>query len=189
VGSGTGLGLSVCRGIISSLGGALTVESEVGRGSTFRITLPAATGEAWTEEKAPEPPPIRGRILVVDDEPQLCASLQRSLRHADVVVLTSARQALERFQTEAPFDYVLCDLMMPEMTGMELYAQTRRRWPAQAERFIFMTGAAAAGELRDFLTGSTHPYLEKPFTPEALRAALGALPSAAPSLDTGGLVA
>ncbi len=176
VGMGTGLGLSVCRGIVDSLDGTLTVESAPGRGTSFRLTLPVS-GERVREAARPErleSPVLHKRILVVDDEPLVCAALQRSLVGARVVCALNARQALERLQEDPPYDFILCDLMMPDTTGMAFYEEAVRRRAAEPERFIFMTGASTAEEFQDFLEHTSQPHLEKPFTQEALWVALGA---------------
>jgi len=192
VGRGTGLGLSVCRGIVDSLGGTLTVESEPGHGTSFRLTLPVS-GARTREEARPEQresPALHQRILVVDDEPLVCAALQRSLVGARVVCALNARQALERLQADPPYDFILCDLLMPDTTGVAFYEEAVRLGAVPPERFIFMTGASDAEEFRDFLEHAPQPRLEKPFTQEALWGALGAVareerggaatPSAAP---------
>jgi CheY-like chemotaxis protein len=117
---------------------------------------------------------LHKRILVVDDEPLVCAALQRSLVGARVVCALNARQALERLQEDPPYDFILCDLMMPDTTGAAFYEEAVRRGVAPPERFIFMTGASAAEEFRGFLERMPQPRLEKPFTQEALWGAFGA---------------
>jgi signal transduction histidine kinase len=177
VGIGTGLGLTICHGIVTSLGGTLSFESEVGKGTTFRVELPVAvrtigaSAVAHVAGKPPAPPkaPSRGRILVVDDEPIVCFSLERLLSpEGDVVALTSARQALSIVREGERFDVILCDLMMPEMDAPVLYDELRAIAPAQAERMVFVTGGAFTVRAREFLESVPNPRLGKPFDIEAL---------------------
>jgi signal transduction histidine kinase len=183
VGIGTGLGLTICHGIITSLAGTLTFESEVGKGTTFRVELPAAVrtlgatavARASGELRAGElPAPVeastpRGRILVVDDEPIVCFSLERLLStEGEVVALTSARQALASVQSGERYDVILCDLMMPEMDAPVLYDEIRAVSPAQAERMVFVTGGAFTVRAREFLESVPNPRLGKPFDVDAL---------------------
>jgi signal transduction histidine kinase len=173
VGQGTGLGLSICRNIIEALGGSLAVvQSAPGRGSTFRVTLPPARREAVEDRPAPATPPTHeqgGRVLVVDDEPFIGASARRILRSVcEVVVVTSSREALALVEQGQRFELVLCDLMMPRMTGMELHEELSRRAPDLAARMLFLTGGAFTPEAQRFL--SQQRWLEKPFDNEALRA-------------------
>jgi CheY-like chemotaxis protein len=112
----------------------------------------------------------RGRVLVIDDEPQLCTVLRRTLgAEHEVVTVTSARQALELFSGGEQFDIVLCDLMMPQMTGMELHAELMRLVPDQADRMIFMTGGAFSEEAAGFLNQVPNATVEKPFKTTALQ--------------------
>jgi len=178
IGVGTGLGLSICHNIVSDAGGRIEVDTCVGKGTTFRVVLP--TGEVATTAPAAEPPhPAsrrRGRILVVDDEPKVAALFERALEaEHDVEVSTSGRDALARTAAGAPFDLILCDLMMPEMTGMELHAELERIAPALASRMIFITGGAFTTSAREFLERSHNPTLEKPFGNEELLALVGDL--------------
>jgi PAS domain S-box-containing protein len=175
VGVGTGLGLSICHGIVAQLGGAIEVESAQGKGSTFRVRLPAAGSGACAAPTTPRPTDgagaRRGRVLVVDDEPLVGRAVARSLAsHHDVVTLTGAREALDRVSRgEDGFELLLCDLMMPEMTGMELHERLREVAPALAARTIFLSGGAFTAAAREFLERVPNARLEKPFEPRALR--------------------
>jgi CheY-like chemotaxis protein len=177
VGIGTGLGLTICHGIVSSLGGTLSFESEVGKGTTFRVELPAAgrtmgataVARAGGEPKALPEPVKRGRILVIDDEPIVCFSLERLLStEAEVVALTSARKALALIVAGERFDMILCDLMMPEMDAPVLFEEIRKVAPAQAEQMVFVTGGAFTVRAREFLESVKNPQLGKPFDVDAL---------------------
>ena len=126
VGVGTGLGLSICHRIVTGFGGTIEVHSQPGQGTTFRISLPPAQGEVSAVTPAAQSRSVarrRGRILGVDDEPLISKAIQRCLvNDHDVVALTRGAEALEKIRAGAEFDVILCDLMMPEMTGMELHA-------------------------------------------------------------------
>jgi CheY-like chemotaxis protein len=174
VGVGTGLGLSICHSYIQNMGGEIRVRSEVGRGTTFEVVLPAAPSEpSGSHHLVPAAglsAPTRGRLLVIDDEPLLIAALTRTLApEHEVVAFTSARQALERVRAGERYALILCDLMMPEMTGMELHETLRTEVPEMAERMVFLTGGAFTEAARVFLENTHLPCLEKPFEPETLR--------------------
>jgi len=174
VGEGTGLGLAICHGIVTALGGEIGVASVVGKGTTFRVTLPPATQTAScaaVPAAVARTPTPRSRVLVVDDDPRVGASVHRSLaREHDVQVLSSAHEALRRIQQGERFDVFLCDLMMPELTGMDLHAEVSRVAPDQGSRMIFITGGAFTPAARQFLDTISNPRLEKPFGLEELRA-------------------
>jgi PAS domain S-box-containing protein len=171
-GVGTGLGLSICRAIVVALGGEIVAERRAPRGTTMRVALPAASAEV-----APTPPPVvpaadrrRGRVLVVDDEPSVGAALRRALgAEHDVELRTRAADALDAIARGERFDAILCDLMMPGMSGMELHAALERLAPDQARRVIVLTGGAFTDATRTFLERVTLPRCEKPFDVPTLR--------------------
>jgi len=114
---------------------------------------------------APAPPPIlRGRVLVIDDEPLLGRTLRLAFQEDhEVVVVTSGRDALELLASDAEFDLILCDLMMPDMNGMQVYERVLLERPSVADRLVFMTGGAYTAEARAFLDRHVDAQLEKPF--------------------------
>ncbi|WP_224240936.1 ATP-binding protein [Hyalangium gracile] len=171
VGSGTGMGLSICHGIIQSLGGEITVRSEVGRGSTFTVLLPAAPVVAPAVEPAPAPTSSHAsQVLIIDDEPGVGRALARMIggKHR-VTVVDSGQAALEQLQSGTPFDVIFCDLMMADLSGMDLYERMLEQRPGLAGRFIFMTGGAFTPRARSFLEKVPNGWLEKPFEVEQIR--------------------
>jgi signal transduction histidine kinase len=170
--AGTGLGLAICHRIVAEHGGEMSVKSRTGSGTVFRIVLRADNREV--AEPAAASPEIRatrgGRVLVVDDEQMLCNAIERILG-ADhhVTTVTSAREALSRLGAGERFDLILCDLMMPEMTGMDLYDELRQSMADQAEKFIFMSGGAFTDNARAFLARSCNEVIDKPFKTAGLR--------------------
>jgi len=137
IGDGTGLGLSICHSIVGGMGGTIVVESEPGVGTTFRIALPLSRAEAKDESDEEVPSSIgrRERVLVIDDEPMIGVMIRRLLAaHCDVLPLTSPREALRRIGAQERFDAILCDLMMPDMTGLDLHGELLGVSPALALR-------------------------------------------------------
>ncbi|RKH45175.1 ATP-binding protein [Corallococcus sicarius] len=179
VGEGSGLGLSICLGLVRSMHGELTATSIPGMGSTFQVRLPVAEAVAHPRLPAVREAegPQRKRVLVVDDEPQLTSVLRRILgRQHDVVVAHSGREALALLEQDDDFDRVFCDLMMADLTGMDVHAELARRQPEVLSRFVFMTGGSFTERARAFLQGVPLPRIEKPFEPGLLHALVDASP-------------
>jgi signal transduction histidine kinase len=170
VGVGTGLGLSISHGLVAALGGELTVTSELGKGSVFRVELPAMRAQPRSDApRVKRAGGIRGKILVVDDEDMICVTLARVLSHAhEVKTTTRAKDALERIRSGEQFDLILCDLMMPELSGMDVYEEVKRIAPAQAERMVFLTGGAFTAKAQAFVASVKNSFVEKPFDVAAL---------------------
>lgn len=174
-GEGTGLGLWICSGILSALGGEVRVDSEIGRGSTFRVTLPPAAVETVSELEAPAPDGEAqgGRLLIIDDEQMILGALRRSLSgEYNVTCASDGRRALERLRGGDRYDLILCDLMMPEMTGMDVFAEMEKLAPDQAERMVFVTGGAFTTRAREFLERVPNARVEKPIDFQNLRVLL-----------------
>jgi two-component system, cell cycle sensor histidine kinase and response regulator CckA len=173
-GEGTGLGLAICQGIVDDLRGEIDVSSEPGRGTTFRVVLPGVRGEVEpTPADAPVSTTVRPlKILVVDDEPQLGQLLRQLLEGHEVTAEASARTALTRLEHGETFDRIVCDLMMPDMTGMDFYDAVGAIAPTLQARFIFVSGGAFTERARSFLARVPNRRLAKPFDLGELVAAL-----------------
>ena len=176
-GVGTGLGLFISRQTVTDHGGRVEIESEVGKGTAFRVFLPAtappaeATRAAVHAPSVVASPAVRGRVLVIDDEPAIGAAIRAALRDEhDVVVAHRAIDALGRLREGESFDLVLCDLVMPDIGGPEVYATIAERWPKLTARMVFMTGGAFTAATGDFIE-RVRPYVfPKPFRLDELRA-------------------
>lgn len=165
LGVGTGLGLSVCDGIIAQLGGRLEIESVVGEGTSITIRLAAAERVAAAPARRVDPVSegMPGRILVVDDEPLVRRALRRLLRKHEVVEAESGAEALEILSKDLGFDAILSDVMMPDVTGVDLYKEVCERFPSFRERFVFMTGGAFDVHVRELFAEVSLPVVSKPF--------------------------
>lgn len=109
------------------------------------------------------------RILVIDDEEAILSSLKLALRRYDVHAESDPKVALERLESGERFDLVLCDLVMPGMSGMDMYKALQRNRREMLPRVIFMTGGAFTADLRSFLGSIRNTVLHKPFDTKTLR--------------------
>ena len=166
---GTGLGLSVCHGIIEAHGGTIALESRPGPGAVFRIELPLGERRGTTPQvEAAEPTSlIRGRaVLVVDDEPEV-AEVLADMLSADgheVETASNGTLALDKLR-QRTYDLILCDIKMPGLDGPGLYREVERRYPGLHQRFIFLTGDTLSPDTREFLGRTEASCLSKPFAP------------------------
>jgi PAS domain S-box-containing protein len=182
IGAGLGLGLFLSANVVHALGGRIDVESTPGSGSTFRVVLPAAIEAGAPERAAPPAAPTRAagqprlRILVVDDEPLVGRSVERVLaKEHRVESISDSRVALERIRAGERWDVVLCDLMMPELSGMEFDERLAELAPELRERTVYLTGGAFTERAQAFLAAPGRRTLPKPFEAATLRALLAEL--------------
>ena len=150
VGEGTGLGLSICRDTVFALGGRLEVESEPGDGACFRVVMPAT--DAPMEEVPTSKPRGAGprpRVLFIDDEPGVLRAVRRAIgRDVELVTCDSGRAALEKISRDGRFDLVITDLMMPGLSGMDVFSALQKTHPELAKGMLFTTGGAFTPEAR-----------------------------------------
>jgi len=166
IGAGTGLGLSISRDIVVGHRGTLTARSTLGKGTTMTVTFPHAEGAEKPAAPATEPAPEthRARVLVIDDEPLIARILQRGLSRHQVTIASEARDALGRIQRGEVFDVILCDLMMPDLSGIDVHEYLLREYPAVASRMVFMTGGAFTSRAKQFLSSVPNERIDKPFS-------------------------
>ena len=168
VGEGTGLGLSLSYSIIQEHHGKIYAESELGKGATFFIELPiiaVVKGEERPVKPVEESKTTtRAKILVIDDEPTILLLLREFLVREghEVETVNNCQDALERARVNR-YGLILCDVMMPGMSGIQLYRTVMEEIPSLARRFIFITGDIIGAETMHFLSETGLPYLTKPF--------------------------
>jgi two-component system, cell cycle sensor histidine kinase and response regulator CckA len=182
-GGGAGLGLAICRNVVTALGGAISVSSVPEAGTRFTVTLLAVgADEALAEGKrarSRDRVKSRARILIIDDEPLLGQTLRFAFQDKhDVEVAASGREALERLAKDSAFDLVLCDLMMPDVSGEHVYRAVAEHSPGLLPRFVFMTGGAFTERAQEFLAHFTGRQLEKPFNIDEVESLLSELSAA-----------
>jgi PAS domain S-box-containing protein len=169
-GSGTGLGLALCYEIVKRHHGEVAVSSEPGRGTTFRVSLPPAKGHRLPVPEPGMPVDDRpARVLVIDDEVPLQKALRRVLRQHELRFATTGREAMVVLEGDRAWDLVLCDVVMPDVSGVEVFERIQREWPDLEGRLAFMTGGVRSEALLADLRKAGRPILEKPVETATLR--------------------
>jgi signal transduction histidine kinase/CheY-like chemotaxis protein len=166
IGVGSGLGLAISKNIIEAYGGAIDVQSEVDHGTSFTVRLPihAEVPEAATPVVGAGPDEAsRGRVLIIDDEEGIRVAVARMLRDHETVRAASGTEAMRLLDSDQSFDLILCDMMMPDVSGMEIHQWLAAAHPFLARQFIFMTGGAFTPRAREYLGKVDNIRLEKPF--------------------------
>ncbi len=178
VGEGTGLGLSVCHGIVTGLGGKIDVESKLGQGTTFRVLLPVDPefAQAAFPVAKPVAPQTGGarRVLVIDDDPEVCAALGRIIGAPHIVEQAlTAREAQERLLARREdYDVIFCDLMMPDVTGMDLHEVLSAQRAELLGRMVYMSAGTFTARATEFLQRVAVQCIDKPFDPARVRSFL-----------------
>ncbi|MEM9193189.1 MAG: ATP-binding protein [Myxococcota bacterium] len=168
VGEGTGLGLALSEGIVRNYRGSLAIESRPGR-TVVCVVLPAVAGPRKSAPESPQPtvpvaPHPALRILICDDEVMVARSIKRHLSGHQVDIAEGGREALDQLEQDAGYDIVFCDIMMPDVTGMDLYEAVRERHPELAPRLVFMSGGTYTERAQSFRERPDIQLLEKPIT-------------------------
>ena len=170
-----GLGLSVCRNVVTELGGTIEAAPSDEMSTRLTVRLPAARADVpihVPNRVANDPTPLAAlRILIIDDDAFVARALRRLMRNHEVSIETKAANALQKLADER-YDLVLCDVMMPDMSGIDFYSAVSTIDQRFADRIIFMTGGAFTRGASDFLEGIDNPCLTKPFDMSELETAI-----------------
>jgi len=174
-GEGTGLGLSLCAGIVQDHGGSIALEGTPGAGAAFLIELPVVQPPqaAPAVRAAAAAPLLSQRLLVVDDEAVVAEGLAEALERDGhtVDIAPDGTRALELL-AGARYDAIISDTRMPRLDGESFYAELVRSFPRLRERIIFVTGDVLSNEKRAFLEATGVPFLFKPYEFDDVRDAL-----------------
>jgi CheY-like chemotaxis protein len=165
MGQGTGMGLASAYGIIKGHGGYIDVESEKGRGTIFRVYLPAATQTIpKIVEESPRPIEGTGSILLVDDEELILDVSTNLLEHLGYTVIAAkgGKEAVDIFNTlKNEIDIVILDMIMPDMGGAETFDRMKAIDPNV--KVLLSSGYSIAGQAREILNRGCDGFIQKPF--------------------------
>jgi PAS domain S-box-containing protein len=173
IGQGTGLGLSLCYGIVAEHNGKIYAESKLGKGATFIMELPVITEAEQPKPSEPvveEPEKVaKAKILVVDDEQVIRDFVKRVLAGEgyEVETVNNAGDALKKIEGKR-YNLVLIDIKMPGMDGMELYKRIQKIARSLARRVVFITGDIMGTATEKFLSETKAAHIDKPFNAEQL---------------------
>ncbi len=172
-GEGTGVGLSVCQGIVTAHDGSIKLDSTQGGGARFTIRLPSGTPDMVSAPEAAgkvPPVPSAARILVVDDDADIASMIAEMLRRDghDVTVADDAYAALKAVR-ETGIDLLISDIRMPGLDGPGLYRALEQLRPGLTSRLLFVTGDTLAPEIDRFIGETGAPVIEKPLDPQTFR--------------------
>ncbi|MFT3697765.1 MAG: response regulator [Kofleriaceae bacterium] len=185
-GDGAALGLALSQSILDSIGGTLAFDSRPGR-TIATVTL--SVGQGVSTEPLPvadEAPVVRiFDVLIIDDEVAVARAIARGLRPNRVTTVETGREGLALLAQGQHFDLILCDLMMPELSGMDVHDEIARTYPQVLVHLAFMSGGAFTERAKEFCARITLPFLDKPIDMKRLRAILeaqGVAQSGAPEI-------
>ena len=176
-GVGTGLGLSICHEIVAAMRGTLTGGNRSTGGARFVVELPAAShsqipaGGTVKRLGSQSPPEQRAKVLIIDDETLAAKALGRILRQHQVEIAEHATSGLH-LVLQQDYDVIFCDLMMPDLSGMAVFAEVERVRPAAASRMVFITGGTFTEEARNFAARHAERCLFKPFDSALVKEAI-----------------
>ena len=171
-GDGAALGLALSQGILDSIGGTLHFDSRPGA-TVATVTLVAGTETAPVPAPPAEVPSARVcDVLIIDDEVSVARAIARGLRAHRVTIVERGREALALLAEGRRFDLILCDLMMPELSGMDVHDEIARNYPDELTHLAFMSGGAFTERAKEFCARITLPMLDKPIDLKQVRALL-----------------
>jgi PAS domain S-box-containing protein len=165
VGLGSGLGLYISKNIVESYGGSIEVSSELGKGTAFIIRLPLPTEEVAVEVSQsciPVDSNVRGRILIVDDDRLARKAMVQMLEKHHTVEADSGAEAKRILEVDSAFDLILCDVMMPDVSGADIHEWLLEKNPVLANQVLFISGGAFTPRTKDYLSNIDNIRLEKP---------------------------
>jgi signal transduction histidine kinase len=169
---GSGLGLAISKNIVESYSGTIQVSSELGQGTSFIIRLPVPAEEAVPadfHDFLPIEPEVKGRILIVDDDNMTRDVMAQMLGEHETVEAESGASAKHILEEDAAFDVILCDMMMPDLSGADIHQWLLEKNPDLAGHMLFITGGAFTPRAKDYLDKVDNIKLEKPIETSKLR--------------------